>query len=124
MSGEVKLGKLLSGLKVFRHDGLWAFETGEPGRAPDAIMTFQEREGWTCIVPARNETGDDNKWVWLELAIHSDLNAVGFIAAISAALAKAGVPCNTIAAFYHDHIFVPANKAEIAIETLEALSQG
>lgn len=123
MSGEVDLGKLLAGLKVFRHDGLWAFETGDEPIA-EAIMSFREREGWTAIVPAEDKVGKDNQWVWLELAVHSDLNAVGFIATVSAALAKAGVPCNAVAAFYHDHIFVPAGKADIAVEALKALSQG
>lgn len=123
MSGEADLGKLLAGLKVYRHDGLWAFQTGaQSERADEAVMTFREREGWTYILPVTPETPQDNQWVWLELAIHSDLNAVGFIAAVSKVLAEAGVPCNTVAAFYHDHIFVPKDKAVIAVETLQALS--
>ena len=81
-------------------------------------MKFKEREGWTHIVPAHRSAGEDKRFVWLELAVHSDLNAVGFLAVISKALADASVPCNVIAAFHHDHVFVPEEKAASAIKAI------
>lgn len=121
MSAERDLARLLAGLEVMRHDGVWEFVTGGQEMVADAIMQFREREGWTHIVSATRNTPAEMRFVWLELAVHSDLNAVGFLAAISAALAKAGIPCNAVAAFHHDHIFVPESKAEQALETLGRL---
>jgi hypothetical protein len=45
----------------------------------------------------------------------------GFMAVISAALAKAGVPILPIAAFSRDHILVPAAKFEAALAALQQL---
>ena len=118
MSGERDLTKLLAGLDVIQHDGVWEFVTGTQEDVPGSVMKFKEREGWTHIVPAHRSAGEDKRFVWLELAVHSDLNAVGFLAIISNALADVGVPCNVIAAFYHDHVFVPEEKAETAIKAL------
>jgi hypothetical protein len=55
--------------------------------------------------------------------IHSSLEAVGLTAAFSTVLSEAGISCNVIAAFYHDHIFVAAGDAEKAMAILVALSQ-
>lgn len=124
MSGESDLDTLLKTLKVIRHDGVWQFETqaGKPS-LDEAVLAFREREGWTAILPAAEDTADDNRWVWLEMSVHSDLNAVGFLARVAAALAGAGVPCNAVAGFYHDHIFVPEHKADVAVKALEALAR-
>jgi hypothetical protein len=53
--------------------------------------------------------------------VHSPLQAIGFLAAVSAALTEAGIPCNAVSAFYHDHIFVPADWASRALEVLSLL---
>lgn len=44
---------------------------------------------------------------WISLQVHSELGAVGLTAAFSEALTQAGVSCNVLAGFYHDHILVP-----------------
>ena len=124
MSGVRDLKTLLANLSVHRHDGVWEFVTGTQESVEGAVMQFKEREGWTHIVLAHRSAPEDRRFVWLELAVHSDLNAVGFLAAVSTALAVADVPCNAISAFHHDHIFVPESKAEAALEALEKLSQG
>lgn len=116
---ERDLAQLLAGLAVHRHDGCWAYREGDGGA--DAIFRFSEREGVCHIAPASAETAEDNRWAWLEIAVYSDLNAVGFLAAIAAALAEAGIPCNAIAARHHDHIFVPETFADAAITAIEAL---
>lgn len=54
----------------------------------------------------------------ITLTIHSSLDAVGITAAVSTKLAEQGISANVIAAYYHDHIFVQAEKAELAIEAL------
>lgn len=86
-------------------------------------MVFREQEGWTSIEPAQLVDGGDNRWVWLELRVYSDLNAVGFLAAVARALTEAGVPCNAVAAFHHDHIFVPEHMAARAIAAIEHLKR-
>ncbi|MEC9431149.1 MAG: ACT domain-containing protein, partial [Pseudomonadota bacterium] len=54
--------------------------------------------------------------------VHSSLEAVGMTAAMSTALGKAGISANVVAAYYHDHIFVPAEKVGLAIDVLTSLS--
>jgi hypothetical protein len=43
----------------------------------------------------------------LTLRVHSALDGVGLTAAVASALAEIGIPCNMVAAFHHDHAFVP-----------------
>jgi uncharacterized protein len=113
MSGETDLARLLAGIGVHRAPGLYRFVTGaEP--APGAIMHFREREGWASIVETGPGTPPETAFAWLEISVHSGLEAVGFLAAISRALAEAGVPCNAVAGFHHDHIFVPGHLADLA----------
>jgi hypothetical protein len=52
------------------------------------------------------------------LTVHSALDAVGFLAAITTRLAAAGISVNAVSAFFHDHLFVPAGRAEETVEIL------
>lgn len=122
MSGEADLSKLLLGLTIHRHDGAWEFVSGTQSEVSSAVMQFREREGWTHIVPAARSASAEERFVWLEMAVHSDLNAVGFLAAIATALAAEKIPCNAVAACFHDHIFVPETMADKAITALEKLA--
>ena len=58
----------------------------------------------------------------ITLSIHSSLEAVGFIAVISRTLAQAGIPCNAIAGYCHDHVFVPVDRAEEAMTLLNGIA--
>ena len=129
---ERDLSKLLSSLQVEQHEGVWRFETIPSDQASwvdlvnlqDArhiAMLFQEREGLTVVTRVTDDTPEDNRWAWLELTVYSDLQAVGFLARVAAALSEAGIPCNAVAAFHHDHIFVPENRAIDAAEAILAL---
>ena len=55
--------------------------------------------------------------------MHSSLSAVGLTAAFATALGDAGISCNVLAAYHHDHILVPAEDAERALETLRELAR-
>lgn len=132
---ERDVSKLLRTLTVKRHDGVWRYETIPADQASWAelvnlrdvrkiAMLFQETEGLTVITAANEVTDADNRWVWLELSVYSDLQAVGFLAKVAEALSAAGVPCNAIAAFHHDHIFVPEALGDAAIAALTALARG
>ena len=47
----------------------------------------------------------------------------GRTAAVATALAEEDIPCNVIAAFHHDHIFVPGNQAEKALSVLQDVQE-
>ena len=93
----------------------------------EPISCFYEKEGLTLII--RKEMADKNKIEYLSvfrlisLTIHSSLDAVGLTAAISQKLADTGISANVVAAYFHDHIFVPKDKAHLAIESLHELQQ-
>jgi hypothetical protein len=57
----------------------------------------------------------------ITLSVHSDLLAVGLIAAVSRRLAEAGIPCNVLSALHHDHLLVPSAEAGRALDLLRQL---
>ncbi len=59
----------------------------------------------------------------ITLSIHSSLEAVGFLAAITQKLAKHNISVNPISAYYHDHLFVPTHQAKIAMNLLNDFSE-
>ncbi len=91
-----------------------------------AIGLFREREGTTLILPVglAEQHGFDAAMPMrlITLNVYSALDGVGLTAAVSSALADAGIPCNIVAAFHHDHIFVPSRQAARALELLTGLS--
>jgi hypothetical protein len=42
-------------------------------------------------------------------------------AAVSTKLAEIGIGANVIAAYYHGHLFVPSDKADVALSALNTL---
>lgn len=128
MSGETDLATMLGMLDVEPRDGTWTLLTR---RMPDAALDAQaaaridEREGITYVVPEHvaREHGESPGFVaaWLTLRVHSALDAVGLTAAVSRALADAGIACNVLAGFHHDHLLVPAARRADAIAALHAL---
>ena len=48
--------------------------------------------------------------------------AVGLTAAVSTALARAGIACNMLAGFHHDHLLVPLNRLDDALDVLDTLA--
>ena len=47
---------------------------------------------------------------------------MGLTAAFSAKLAEKNISANVVAAYYHDHIFVPEEKAEQALAAISEFS--
>ncbi|MGK5728066.1 ACT domain-containing protein [Streptomyces sp. URMC 124] len=130
MAGERDLTKLLSGMRPELNAGRYVYATveGEAPRGLAPVVTVREPEGLTLVV--RQEEADaaglayDYVAGWITLRVHSALEAVGLTAAVSQALAQAGLSCNVVAGFHHDHLFVPYERAEEAVGTLEALAEG
>ena len=107
----------------------WRFVLVSPDTASQllgaAIGTFREDEGVTAIVPTAvaEELGIEGPdFARITLMVHSDLEGVGLTAAVAGALAAAGIACNMVAAFHHDHAFVPAEKADEALAVLRELA--
>ncbi|QLE72066.1 ACT domain-containing protein [Streptomyces rectiverticillatus] len=129
MAGERDLTKLLSGMRPELNAGRYVYTTVE-GEAPAGVapvVTVREPEGLTLVV--RQEEADaaglSYEYVagWITLRVHSALEAVGLTAAVAQALAQAGLSCNVVAGFHHDHLFVPYERAEEAVGVLEALAR-
>ncbi len=92
----------------------------------NALMIFKETEGVTLLVKEevaqQMQKGYEQKWAKITLTIHSDLNAVGFLAAILPKLAEADISVNLVSAFFHDHLFIPWEKREVAMVILASFA--
>lgn len=94
---------------------------------PDAIATFQEAEGLSLLVPADTATSAglnaDMPMRCITLNVYSALDGVGLTAAVASALGESDIPCNMIAAFHHDHVFVPSELCDKAMDVLKQLQE-
>lgn len=129
MPGEKNLVQLLKTMHPTLNEGEYVFCTVADlnGIPTDQILSFfKETEGFTLILTKSlaDQWQLDYSFVaaWITLTVHSALDAVGLTAAFSNALADAGISCNVVAGYYHDHIFVDKKDAEQAMEVLWYLS--
>ncbi len=92
----------------------------------DVVMIFVEKEGITAILSKGNADHLKLKYnglfSWITLEVYSSLTAIGLTAAVSSALSAAGISCNVVAGYHHDHLFVESGKALQAISVLNQLS--
>jgi len=130
MPGEMNLQKLLTALNPELNPGEFVFclvESMEKALSLEPLCSFHEKEGVTVILPkaSAEEKGFSSSLVfaWITLTVHSSLEGVGLTAAVSRALAEAGISCNLVAAFHHDHLFVPLKDADRAMQVLRKLSE-
>ena len=122
MSGSAPVGDLavmLAGMAPLLDARRWAFVVTGGAPPEDAFAVIREDEGTTAILP--DPAGD---FARITLMVHSALDGVGLTAAVSGALAERGIACNVVAGFHHDHLFVPWERCEEALEALAALSKG
>lgn len=91
------------------------------------IATFLEKEGLTLVLTQSqaNRLGQKYNSLFkkITLSVYSSLEAVGLTAAISNALAQNDISANVIAAYNHDHVFVPIDKSEQALQILLNLTE-
>lgn len=131
MSGETDLGRMLEQLSPVLVSGTFVFCTVKGQYSDYAELSprgsFVEEEGLTLILdqPTADAAGIAYETVMrmITLSIHSSLDAVGLTAAVSAKLTEHEISANVVAAFYHDHIFVQADKAELAVSVLSSLAK-
>ena len=97
---------------------------GHPAPCARPLMTFREDEGLTLILRAADAGGlsTDFPCRRITLTVQSALDAVGFLAAVTACLTAAGISANAVAAFHHDHLFVPLDRADDAMAALTAMA--
>ncbi|MFF7355728.1 MULTISPECIES: ACT domain-containing protein [Streptomyces] len=129
MTGETDLQTLLSGMRPELNPGRYVFTMAEGGvpSGVSPVVMVAEQEGLTLVVPQAeaDAAGMAYDYVagWITLRVHSALAAVGLTAAVSRALADAGLSCNVVAGFHHDHLFVPYEQAGQAVDVLQGLSR-
>ena len=132
MTGETDLDHLISQMRPMLDPEPYVFctfaeKTVAELAAYEPVGLFAETEGMSAILPvekARELGLAEAEWFRrITLTVHSSLEAVGLTAAVSTALARAGIPANVVAAFFHDHVFVPAPQAEETLRLLTCLSE-
>ncbi len=131
-SGETDLRRLLVSLApvLLKPDYVFctvAHATHVDIRGLKPLASFQEDEGLSLILEqtAADKAGliYESVFKGITLTVHSSLDAVGLTAAVAGKLAEHGISANVVAASYHDHIFVPRDKAEQALKLLAAMSE-
>ncbi len=131
MAGETALATLLRSMSPHLNDGDYVFCTLPDHQIPtgcEVIGSFREQEGLTLILERQQAEhaglAFDYVAAWITLNVHSALEAVGLTAAFASALGTAGISCNVIAGYYHDHLFVGRADAERAMHVLRQLAAG
>jgi uncharacterized protein len=129
MPGEKELAKMLETIEPKLQAGDYVFCSVRDVAGidmADVVLYFREEEGITVIL--KKEKADQLQLpysfvaAWITLTVHSSLEAVGLTAAFSTALAVEGISCNVVAAYFHDHIFVPQADALKAIQVIRELA--
>lgn len=130
MSGERNLERLLRHMAPVLHAHCYVYCSFTDHRLPDGLQplcTFHEAEGLTAIVERSQAEDAQIPFVFearlITLTIHSSLEAIGLLAAVASRLAAAGIPCNAIAAYHHDHILVPTAQAHEALAVLQSMTE-
>ena len=123
---------MLAGMTPVLKDGDFIFcSTNAPfviaAAQKSALSSFREDEGMAFILDieaAKNlgfDTGMPMKRIVLE--VFSALDGVGLTAAVASVLADNDIPCNMLAAYHHDNVFVPSAKADRALSILMAVQR-
>ena len=130
MSGETNLKALLKSMQPVLCLGEYVFcsvnNQNHCFSHLDPIGQFRENEGLTLIL--KREQADTanlsytSAFSMITLSIHSSLEAVGFLAAITSKLAERDISVNPVSAYYHDHLFVPASRTQETMKLLQEFS--
>lgn len=130
MIGMYDLKSLLAGMSPVLDPSHYVFVTLPDREIPGGIvprMIMQEAEGTTLIITryeaeaAGLDAVFDCRMITLE--VHSALDAVGFLARITTRLADLGMGVNPVAGYFHDHLFVPADRADDAMTALREMAR-
>ena len=129
--GISDLAVLITAMEPQLHPGVYVYcvvPHGTDVAALSPVATVAETEGLTLVLPQERALLAGLNVVfraaWITLTVHSDLHAVGLTAAFAGALGRAGISCNVVAGAFHDHLFVPVEQAEAAMDALKGLQNG
>jgi uncharacterized protein len=131
MTCKTDLNDLLRTMRPVLADGEFIFcsipAKARPHLNVSPVCEFKEAEGVTLILP-RSEAERLNlphAFVcrMITLTVYSSLESVGFLAVVAGRLADCGISVNAVAGFYHDHLFIPVERAEEAMSILIALEK-
>ena len=90
--------------------------------ALNPLAMFREAEGVSLILERGAAEGAgfvvEAPMALITLNVYSALDGVGLTAAVATALARVGIACNMVAALNHDHVFVPIERADEAVQIL------
>lgn len=130
MEGEISLKNILKNLNPALNEGKYVYCTvNDIDTIPMSKILFLFKETESVTIVLKKEDAEalnlDFSYIasWITLEVHSSLSAVGLTAKFSQALSDAGISCNVVAAYFHDHIFVDEKDAAKAIEVLNALKE-
>jgi len=122
------LEQLLKNMEPVLNPGVYAFVSVQNEavlRSVKVIASIFEPEGYSAVIAERDAIALGLpilfRAAWITLTVDSDLQAVGLTAAFASALTEAGISCNVVAGAYHDHLFVPVERANDAIKALKGL---
>ena len=121
--------QMIAGMAPRLQPGAWYFCKLDAGDrrlndlVPKTLGMFREPEAVSLVLSDvdMKAAGLDGEgpMAWLQLDVMSALDGVGLTAAVSAALSEAGIPANVVAAYHHDHVFVPHELGPKAVAALE-----
>lgn len=125
------LQTLLRSMEPELHDRVYAFVSLPPGQSVlegvEPLASFREAEGLSLVLLEDEARAAGLnilfRCLWISLKVCSDLEAVGLTAAFASALAEQGIPSNVVAGAFHDHLFVPVDRADDAMAALRALQR-
>ena len=104
------------------------YDTGSSvPKSLDYWAMIREKEGTTYIITTdeAQKYGIKAEGIFKRITfnVYSSLEAVGLTAVVATALAEHGISANVVAGYYHDHLFVPEEKAKEALAVLRRLSE-
>ena len=129
MNAESDLGRLLAAMSPETRVGSYVFVVVEDRHnlpRVEVLASVDEPEGLTLVTTREDadRAGLAYDFVagWITLQVHSALAAVGLTASVSTALADAGISCNVLAGYHHDHLLVPIQRLDEALSVLRNVS--
>lgn len=127
MAGITDLEQLLRSMEPTALEDEYVFVAVSDDRARELTYSALVREDEGTSLVMRRSDADaaglayDFVAAWITLTVHSDLEAVGLTAAFATALGERGISCNVIAGLHHDHLLVPVERKDDALEALRGL---
>lgn len=125
MAGLTNLHEILGALRPSVRQGSFVYVTVPTPPDIEAHARIVEDEGVTLVldqgIADEHRYDYEEVFGWITLQAHTSLSAVGVTAAVATALARVGISCNVLAGFYHDHLLVPKDSVDEAVEVLGGL---